>query len=212
MRDVQIVLGSRNAKKAAEIAELLAPHGISVLSVADFPEVPDVVEDGNSFAENAAKKSVETARNLGTWVIAEDSGLMVDALDGAPGIYSARYSGEGATDDRNNEKLLQELSDVPTEQRGAQYVCHVAVSDAEGNVQLSIEATCRGRITTEPRGSNGFGYDPYFLLPEYHQTFGELSPIVKQQLSHRARAFQRLIPQLCRVLDSLTAGSLTPSH
>ncbi len=191
MRDVQIVLGSRNAKKAAEIAELLAPHGISVLSVADFPEVPDVVEDGNSFAENAAKKSVETARNLGTWVIAEDSGLMVDALDGAPGIYSARYSGEGATDDR---KLLQELSDVPTEQRGAQYVCHVAVSDAEGNVQLSIEATCRGRITTEPRGSNGFGYDPYFLLPEYHQTFGELSPIVKQQLSHRARAFQRLIP------------------
>ena len=134
------------------------------------------------------------------WAIGEDSGLRVDALKGAPGVYSARYSGPNATDDANNAKLIEDLQGVPTEKRGAEYVCHVAVSDPDGNIRLRIEATCRGRIGTEPRGTNGFGYDPYFIIPEYHATFGELSPLVKQVLSHRARAFRRLIPQLVKVL------------
>lgn len=196
-----LVLASRNLKKSREIAELFAPHGIVVVSVADFPDVPDVVEDGQTFVENAAKKAAQTATFLSRWAIGEDSGLMVDALDGAPGIYSARYSGEHATDATNNQKLLAELSGVPEQQRGAQYVCSVAVADESGEIRLRMEATCRGRITTLARGHNGFGYDPYFLIPEYHRTFGELSPLVKRQLSHRARAFNRLIPRLVNLLD-----------
>jgi XTP/dITP diphosphohydrolase len=195
-----IVLASRNRKKAGEIAELLAPYGITVTSVADLPGTPEVIEDGETFAENAAKKASETARALGQWVIGEDSGLMVDALGGRPGIYSARYSDPGATDERNNQKLQAELAGVPPEKRGAAYVCSVALSDPAGEIQIRAEARCRGRITTEPRGTNGFGYDPYFLVREYHQTFGELSSTVKQRLSHRARAFERFIPQLLKLL------------
>ncbi|MCH7987677.1 MAG: RdgB/HAM1 family non-canonical purine NTP pyrophosphatase [Planctomycetes bacterium] len=195
-----IVLASRNRKKSREIAELLSPHGINVLSVADFPDVPETEEDGETFAENAAKKACETAKFLSRWAIGEDSGLMVDVLEGAPGIYSARYSGENATDEQNNRKLLAELQNVPEEKRHAQYVCNVAVADASGNIRLQMEARCRGRITTEAFGTNGFGYDPYFLIPEYHRTFGELSPAVKRHLSHRARAFGRLIPKLVQAL------------
>lgn len=201
---LQLIVGSRNRKKTAEIAGLLAPHGIEVLCIADFPDVPDVVEDGETFADNAAKKASETARHINQWVLAEDSGLSVDALKGAPGVYSARFSGENATDEANNQKLIAELDGVPTERRGAGYSCHVAVSDPEGTIQLTSSGTCRGRITDAPRGENGFGYDPYFLIPEYHHTFGELSPFVKQQLSHRARAFQRLIPQLVALVQRIS--------
>ena len=197
----KIVLGSRNKKKSLEIAELLAPHAIELVSVAEFPEMGEVIEDGDSFAANAAKKATETATTTNHWAIGEDSGLCVDALNGAPGIYSARFSGEGATDERNNEKLMAELADVPDNKRGAGYVCSVAVSDPLGTIQLAVEGTCRGRIISTPRGANGFGYDPYFLIPEYDATFGELGSIVKQQISHRARAFHRLIPRLVRLLS-----------
>ena len=197
----KIVLGSRNKKKSLEIAELLAPHAIELVSVAEFPEMGEVIEDGDSFAANAAKKAAETATTTNHWAIGEDSGLCVDALNGAPGIYSARFSGEGATDERNNEKLMAELADVPDNKRGAGYVCSVAVSDPLGTIQLAVEGTCRGRIISTPRGANGFGYDPYFLIPEYDATFGELGSIVKQQISHRARAFHRLIPRLVRLLS-----------
>lgn len=195
-----IVLASRNAGKQREIAELLASYGIRVLGVSDFGDAPDVVEDGCTFADNAAKKASETARVLARWTLGEDSGLMVDALDGAPGIYSARFSGDDATDSRNNEKLLNELADVPAEKRGACYVCHATLADPTGRIRAQAEAVCRGRITTVARGTNGFGYDPYFLIPEYHRTFGELSGLVKRHLSHRARAFARLIPQLVALL------------
>lgn len=191
-----IVLASRNAKKAGEIGALLNPHGIQVQSVSEYPAAQEVVEDGNSFAENAAKKAAETARTIKQWTIGEDSGLMIDALDGAPGIYSARFSGEGATDERNNAKMLEELKDVPLEKRTAGYVCNVALSNPQGEICLQVEARCRGRMTEAPRGENGFGYDPYFEIIELHKTFGELAPIVKQNLSHRARAFERFIPQL----------------
>ncbi|NOX54485.1 MAG: RdgB/HAM1 family non-canonical purine NTP pyrophosphatase [Planctomycetes bacterium] len=200
MAETQIVLASRNRKKSEEVARLLAPHGVSVRSLAEFPGVPEVVEDGATFAENAAKKACQVARHLRMWTIGEDSGLVVDALGGRPGVYSARYSGPGATDEANNAKLLQELADVPDEKRTAHYVCHVAVADSEGEVRLRVEATCNGRILRELRGTNGFGYDPCFLIPEYHRTFGELSPVVKDVLSHRARAFERLVPRLVTLL------------
>ena len=196
-----IVLASRNAKKLGELRELLAPGSLNVVSVGDFPDVPEVVEDGTTFAENAAKKATQTARYLQQWALGEDSGLMVDALDGAPGIYSARYSGPDATDERNNQKLIEALSGVPPHKRGAGYVCSIAVADPQGEVQLTVEQRCRGRISEEPRGTNGFGYDPYFLIPEYHRTFGELSPVVKRQLSHRGRALRQLVPALTKLFS-----------
>lgn len=197
-----IVVASRNRKKTREIADLLAPHGFEVRCIADFPDVPEVVEDGSTFAENAAKKATQTAKHLGQWVIGEDSGLMVDPLGGQPGIYSARYSGEAATDEKNNQKLIADLAAVPPEKRTAGYVCSVALSDPTGAIRLCSEGRCRGVIIDQPRGSNGFGYDPYFLIHEYHQTFGELSSLVKQQLSHRARAFAKFIPELIRLLKA----------
>ena len=200
-----LVLASRNLKKSGEIRDLLAPHGFPLKSVVEFPGVADVVEDGDTFAANAAKKAREVAIATGHWAIGEDSGLRVDALGGAPGVYSARYSGEGATDEKNNLKLQEALRGVPDEKRGAGYVCHVAVADPAGVVHLSFENTCRGRIISEPRGENGFGYDPYFLVREYHQTFGQLSPLVKRFLSHRARAFRHLIPELIHLFEKLPA-------
>jgi XTP/dITP diphosphohydrolase len=199
---LRLVVASRNSGKLREIGDLLAIHGVSVVSIDRFPDVPEVVEDGNSFAENAAKKAREPALRLSEWVLGEDSGLEVDALGGAPGIFSARYSDPGATEESNNAKLMQELTAVPNERRAAHYVCNVAVADPAGTIRLQLEAECHGRITMEARGTNGFGYDPYFLIPEYHRTFGELSPIVKRHLSHRGRAFERLIPQLVRLLKS----------
>lgn len=191
-----IVLASRNVKKAREVAEILAPAGFHVVPVTAYPDAPEVDEDGSTFAENAAKKAREIAVHLGQWVIGEDSGLQVDALNGAPGIYSARFSGPDATDERNNQKLMDELLDVPEERRGAGYVCSVALSDPQGTIRIACEGTCRGRILTAANGEGGFGYDPYFLIPEYHLTFGQLSSVVKHRLSHRARAFAKFLPLL----------------
>ena len=191
-----LVLGSRNRKKSREVAEILAPHGIEVVGIADFPQFGEVVEDGTTFAENAAKKAAQPALELGRWVIGEDSGLVVDALAGRPGVYSARYSGPGASDDSNNRKLMEELAGVPLERRTAAYVCSIALADPTGAIRLTAESRCRGLIISEPRGENGFGYDPYFLVREYHRTFGELSARVKHQISHRARALAEFIPGL----------------
>ncbi len=194
-----LILASRNRKKIAELQALLAPLRVQVRSVEEFPDLPEVEEDGTTFAGNAAKKASEMARRAGVWTLGEDSGLEVEALQGAPGVYSARYSGPQATDAANNAKLIAALQGVPESRRGARYVCHVAVADPRGEVRLHLERTCRGRIIDEPRGSNGFGYDPHFLVPEYHRTFGELSPLVKRQLSHRARALEGLLPALRRL-------------
>lgn len=199
---ITVVLSSRNRKKAQEIAEILGPHGICLLSIADFPEIGEILEDGDTFAANAAKKASEPARALGRWVIGEDSGLMVDALGGRPGVYSARYSGAGATDESNNRKLQDDLRTVPPEQRTAAYVCSIALADPQGEIRACAEDRCRGLIIDEPRGTNGFGYDPYFLIPEYHRTFGELSSRVKHQLSHRARALTAFIPKLLAALET----------
>lgn len=196
----RLVIATRNAKKGSELRSLLEPHGIHVESLLDLQPLPEVIEDGDTFAENAAKKAVQIARCLNCWVVGEDSGLEVDALDGAPGVYSARFSGENADDDSNNALLIDKLHNTPDDRRTARYVCHVAVADPNGALTLSLERYCRGRITRQARGTNGFGYDPYFLIPEYHRTFGELSALVKRQLSHRGRALRALLPELLKLL------------
>jgi XTP/dITP diphosphohydrolase len=149
---------------------------------------------------------VVPALQLGRWVIGEDSGLIVDALGGAPGVWSARYSGPQATDESNNAKLLAELREIPPDRRTAAYACTVVLADPSGRIRASATGHCRGVIVGEARGTNGFGYDPYFLVREYGRTFGELSTLVKHQISHRARAFTQFIPQLVSLRDQLTAG------
>ena len=137
---------------------------------------------------------------MSAWVLGEDSGLEVDALGAAPGIYSARYSGDGATDDSNNERLLEQLDGIPLEKRTARYVCHATLADSEGHIRADVEAYCRGRITFSPRGSGGFGYDPLFEIVDYRRTFGQMGPAVKACLSHRGRAMRRLLTDFARLL------------
>ena len=192
-----LVLGTGNRKKGQEMAELFAPLGLEIKTLADFSETLDVVEDGGSFCENAYKKACEQAIFLNLPVLAEDSGLVVDALKGAPGIFSARFSGGNATDESNNALLLEKLADVPWERRTAHYVCEMVLSDAEGRILAVTSGTCDGRIRFEPDGTNGFGYDPLFEVVEYHQTFGRLAPILKQTISHRSRA-ARLMRQVLK--------------
>lgn len=195
-----LVLGTGNVKKGIELRQLLAPHGIQVKTLADFPNRIDVVEDGDSFAANAQLKASQQAEHLGHWVVGEDSGLCVDALDGAPGIYSARYSGPDATDDANNRYLLEQLANVPPAARTAHYVCHISLADPSGKIRLDCEDICRGRIVTHPMGDGGFGYDPLFQIDEYHRTFGQLGTSVKATLSHRARAMRHFLPRLIELL------------
>lgn len=197
-----IVLASRNRKKLREMADQLTCYRLQLISAADLPHVPDVEEGAHSFAENAALKAASVARATGHWSLGDDSGLEVDALNGAPGVLSSRYAGSNAADGDNNRKLLEQLADVPDQQRTARFVCYLAVADPDGTIRLQVDGVCRGRIIQADRGGGGFGYDPLFLIPEYHRTFGELSPVVKSVLSHRARAFQRLLPQLVALLRS----------
>lgn len=199
----RIVLASRNAKKAIEISALLTPVGVEVLSLDQFPDAPTVAETGTTFAENAALKASQTAVATGEWALADDSGLIVDVLNGEPGVYSARYAGEDATDADNNQKLLKALADVPGPKRSARFCCHLAVADPDGTIRASVEGYCRGRIIDDDRGSQGFGYDPLFLVPEFHKTFGQLSLLVKSQISHRAKAFHQLIPELKPLLQEM---------
>ena len=198
-----LVLGTNNRKKGIELAELLAPHTIEVRTLADFDKTLDVVEDGQTFLDNARKKAVEQAQFLNAWVVGEDSGLCVDALDGAPGVYSARFSalaeGNNASDAENNRLLLEKLKNVPLEKRTAHYVCTAALADPTGTIHGEAEGRCRGRILFEHSGEGGFGYDPLFEVIEYHQTFGTLPPMVKRVISHRARAMRKLVPTILKV-------------
>jgi XTP/dITP diphosphohydrolase len=191
-----LVLGTRNRKKREEIADILGDLGLDLRDLTAWPEAPDVVEDGTTFEANASKKATEIARVLRHWVIGEDSGLVVPALNGRPGVYSARYAGKQGDDEANNDRLLAELAPLPEDRRAAYYVCTAVLADSQGTVQAVVEGKCHGFITRERRGTGGFGYDPLFLIPEYHRTLGELSPRVKHALSHRARALEKLRPVL----------------
>jgi len=199
---MQLVLGTRNRKKGIELAELLAPWGFELITLADVPQSIEIEETGETFMANAALKACQQAKHLRRWVLGEDSGLAVDALKGAPGVYSARYSGENASDESNNRLLLEKLSGVPQEKRTAHYVCHVTLADPQGQIQAEAEDVCSGRIRTEPAGSGGFGYDPLFEIVEYHRTFGELGPAVKAALSHRARAIRHLLPTMRNLVET----------
>ena len=203
MNPFTLVLGTRNQKKRRELEYLLQPHGILLQSLDDFPQAIEVEETGSTFQKNAALKAVQQAKILGQWVLGEDSGICVEALDGAPGVYSARFSGPNATDESNNALLLKKLQGVPTEKRSAWYTCHMTLADPAGNETINCEGRCYGRILTEQRGTYGFGYDPMFELPEYHRTFGELGDAVKGILSHRARANRIFVPKLLNLIRSL---------
>ncbi len=187
-----LVLGTRNHKKRLEIEEILGDLGIPLADLSAYPAAPEVVEDGDTFAANARKKAIETAVAIGQWVLGEDSGLVVPALGGRPGVYSARYAGTQGDDAANNRKLLAELAPLPADKRDAYYVCTAALADPSGTVHAVVEGRCHGRIIKDYRGAGGFGYDPLFVIPEYHQTFGELSSRVKHALSHRGRALAQL--------------------
>ena len=200
MADFCLVLGTRNAKKRRELEPLLAPYPIQLKTLEQFDSSVEVEETGSTFAANAELKAVEQAVAVGQWVMGEDSGISVAALDGRPGIYSARYSGPDATDAKNNAKLLEELANVPTEKRTAWYTCSMCLADPKGTVHVRSEAYCYGRILKEQKGSGGFGYDPMFEIPEYGLTFGELGDDVKSILSHRARAMRMFLPKLLKIV------------
>jgi XTP/dITP diphosphohydrolase len=194
-----LVLGTRNPKKRQEIIEILCDLDINLKDLSDFPDAPEVEEDGQTFQANARKKAEELAKHLHQWVLGEDSGLVVPGLNGRPGVYSARYAGKHGDDAANNQRLLAELALLPEDRRAAYYVCTAALANPEGKTVAVVEGRCQGRIIREPRGIGGFGYDPLFLIPEYHRTFGELSTHVKHALSHRARALAQLRPFLRKI-------------
>lgn len=196
----ELVLGTRNLKKRKELERLLTGHPVVVRTLDEFPEAVVVEETGSTFAENAWLKASVQALALNRWVMGEDSGLSVEALGGQPGVLSARFAGPTATDADNNRLLISQLNGVSDERRGAWYTCHMTLSDPQGNRVIDVERTCRGRITHEPRGGAGFGYDPWFELIEYKQTFAELGDSVKSVLSHRARAMRDFLSVLVPML------------
>jgi XTP/dITP diphosphohydrolase len=195
----RLAIGSRNTKKLLELQDLLGDLGLDLVDLSAFPPVADVEETGQTFEENARLKAIAYATAIGEWCLAEDSGLVVPALKGRPGVYSARYAGVHGDDAANNRKLLAELAPLPDDRRAAYYVCVAALAAPDGTVRAVAEGRCHGVIVGEPRGTGGFGYDPLFEIAEYHQTFGELTLRVKQALSHRARAVLQLRPELRKI-------------
>jgi len=170
---------------------MLEEMGLQVLSLHDYPDAPDIDEDGETFIDNALKKARIVSAFTGEAVIADDSGLEVDALDGRPGVHSARYAGAGASDRENYMKLLEEMESVPPGDRAAAFRCVLVLFHPDKSYE-SFEGVLEGSISLEPSGREGFGYDPVFIVPEYGKTVAELSPEIKNRISHRARAFEKL--------------------
>ena len=194
----EIVLASNNPGKVREIAQLLATLDLSVLPQSQF-DVPDVEETGLTFVENAILKARNAARKTGLATIADDSGLEVDALNGAPGIHSSRYAGVGSSDQANLDKLLQALTDVPQGDRRARFQClMVYLAHEHDPTPLICQGTWEGRILFEPRGDNGFGYDPVFFVPTHNCSSAELPPEIKNELSHRGQALRTLVAALAK--------------
>lgn len=185
----ELVLATRNPDKGRELDAMLGDLGIRIRTMAEFPGAPDVVEDGATCRENAVKKAVSAQRFTGLTAIADDTGLEVAELGGRPGVHAARYAGEKATYADNCRKLLTELAGVPPERRGARFVTVAAIAYPDGRVEVT-EGVLEGRITEAQQGTGGFGYDPVFFVPEMGRTLAELSPVEKNRISHRARAFQ----------------------
>jgi len=188
----EIVLATRNRHKGSELATLLGDLGITIRTLDEFPHVPEVVEDGATCEANAIKKAREVAAATGLPAVADDTGLEVDALNGRPGVYAARYAGEHATYDDNCRKLIQELHGVLPAQRTARFITVAALVLPSGDGAQVTIGELRGTITEAPVGSKGFGYDPVFFVPELGKTLAELTPDVKNRISHRAKAFLKL--------------------
>ena len=203
----EVVLATRNEHKGQELKALLDGEGLIIRTLAEFPDAPDVVEDGVTCEANAIKKAREIARHTGLPAIADDTGLEVTALGGRPGVYAARYAGEGATYKNNCAKLLRELEGVPREQRRARFVTVAAIALPTGQSAV-VEGSLEGSITEREMGSHGFGYDPIFFVPESGKTLAEMSPAEKNRTSHRARAFGKA-KELIRTLqfDGGTVGA-----
>lgn len=198
-----LIVATKNKGKVREFQHAFTPLGLTVKSMFDYPDLPDVVEDGVTFAENAFKKSRAVGDALGFPVLADDSGLCVEALDGSPGVYSARYAGEPADDEANNLKLLSELERLKQgEDTGqpllspARFVCALSLYDPADGRELTAEGTVEGWITSEPAGGGGFGYDPLFYLPQFEKTMAELTLEDKQAVSHRGAALRLLTEKL----------------
>jgi len=202
-----LVIATRNPGKLREYAALFADSPVVLRDLAGFPAAPEVAEDHTTYLGNARDKALSLARFTGLPALADDSGLEVDALDGEPGVRSARYAGNGATDHDNVALLLERLRGVPVERRQARFRCVIVVAQPSGAL-LTSEGTCEGWITTEPRGCAGFGYDPVFYFPPAGRTFAEMEPDEKNRVSHRASACERLAPLLSAFLRrSITGGS-----
>ena len=194
-----VVMATRNRGKLKELRTLLGP-GVIARSVADFPAAPEVVEDGDTFEDNAVKKALSAAQATGHVAVADDSGLEVDALNGAPGVTSARFAGPGADDGARNARLLQLLDGTPADRRGARFRCVIAVATDDG-VCRTAEGVCRGRILSSPRGDSGFGFDPVFEVPELGQSFAELTEEQKNRISHRGIALRKALPLILNALS-----------
>jgi XTP/dITP diphosphohydrolase len=193
-----LVIATGNRHKVEEIADILAASALHLLCLADLPAVEEAVEDADSFAGNARKKAIHYALATGYPCLADDSGICVDALEGAPGIHSARYAG-GAGDDANNRLLLDNLAGVPAESRGAEFRCALCLALPDGSIAVEVEGQVRGRLLDETRGTEGFGYDPLFVPEGHRLSFGQLPPEIKRGISHRTAALRLLRPHLERV-------------
>ncbi len=194
---MRIVFATKNEGKVKEITEMLASMDIELVSLNHFESLPEIVEDGQTYLENALKKAKIISEFTGETVLADDSGLQVEALGGEPGVYSARYAGEGATDEENNAKLLAKLKDVPEEKRNASFFCALVLYRKDGQYS-SFEGEWQGRIIDERRGANGFGYDPIFLATPLNKTAAELPSEIKNKVSHRGQAFEKLKSHLSK--------------
>ena len=202
---MKLLLASHNPKKQDELARMLAPLGVQVVLPSEIGGVPSVVEDRPDFRGNAAKKAITAARASGMWALADDSGLEVDALGGAPGVRSARFAGDACDDDANNRLLLEKLAGVARDGRGARFVCALALARPDGSLAAEIQGEARGEILERPRGERDFGYDPLFLFtePGYEQSgrgFAELDLDEKAEVSHRGRALRQLAERLSVLL------------
>ncbi|WP_409302032.1 XTP/dITP diphosphatase [Peribacillus sp. SCS-155] len=190
-----VIIATKNAGKAKEFESLFHSKGYKVLTLLDYDQAPDVEETGSTFEENAILKAEAISRELGQLVIADDSGLIVDVLDGEPGVYSARYAGEDKNDAANTEKVLRKLQDVPMSERTARFYCALALASPYQET-ITVSGTVEGMIARKPTGENGFGYDPVFFIPEKGKTMAELEPSEKNAISHRAKALKALESQL----------------
>lgn len=187
----ELIVASRNKGKIKEIKELLAGLPYKVTSLLEHPDLPEVVEDGKTYRENALKKAVTIAKITGKMTMSDDSGIEVKALEWKPGIYSARFAGEGASEDAKNAKIFNMLKGVPLSKRQCRYRCVIALVDGKGREIGVVQGICSGLVAAKNRGTNGFGFDPLFIVPRYNKTFGELDESVKARISHRARALKK---------------------